>query len=301
MTNPTQPTPSISVVIPSWNSEQQLKLNLPSVIKAAKKVNAEIIIVDDASTQDQTRAYLRSLGSKIKYLQNDHNLGFVQTVNRGIAATQTDLVVLLNTDVAPDPACFLNARSYFEDDSLFALTFNSGQGRAGGYWTQGLLHHFPLNDRATKPAPSLWASGGQAMFDRHKWVNLGGLDPLYAPFYWEDVDLGYRAWAAGYQILWVPDCRCVHDHQLSVIKNSFTRRYINRIALRNQLLFVWKNIADTSLLFSHLVSLPRLLLLYPAAVLTALLKLPRALRQRQGAGRLRTRSDQTILKHWSHS
>ncbi|KKU46788.1 MAG: hypothetical protein UX64_C0001G0001 [Microgenomates group bacterium GW2011_GWC2_46_7] len=42
-------TPKVSVVIPSWNSESQLKQNLPYVFKAAAAVKAEIVVVDDAS------------------------------------------------------------------------------------------------------------------------------------------------------------------------------------------------------------------------------------------------------------
>lgn len=285
----------ISVVIPCWNSESQLKQNLPAVLIAAKKVSAEIIIVDDDSTLDNSKLYLSTLKG-VKYLQNSTNQGFTKTVNRGVGEATGEIIVLLNTDVAPEPGCFVQALTYFADPHVFAITFNSGEGWAEGRWEDGMLVHYPIRKNAIKPMPSLWASGGQAAFRRNLWQQLGGLDPLYAPFYWEDVDLGYRAWKAGYQILWVPDARCSHHHESSVIKNNFSSSYISRIALRNQLLFIWKNITDPALLGSHLARLPRLLYRYPAAVLSAIPSLPKVVAGRKGRSKL---TDTAVLSNWS--
>jgi len=51
--------PKISVVIPSWNSEKQMKQNLPYVYKAAARVDAEIIVVDDNSQYDDSWALMQ--------------------------------------------------------------------------------------------------------------------------------------------------------------------------------------------------------------------------------------------------
>lgn len=289
--------PTVSIIIPCWNSESQLKQNLPAVRTAAKKVSAEILIVDDASTLDNSKKYLATL-TGIKYLQNSTNQGFTKTVNRGVGEATGEIVILLNTDVAPEPDCFSRALPYFTDPTLFAVTFNSGEGWAEGRWEDGMLVHYPINKDAIKPMPSLWASGGQAAFRRNIWQKLGGLDPLYAPFYWEDVDLGYRAWKAGYQILWVPDARCSHHHEKSVIKNNFKPSYIGRIALRNQLLFIWKNITDPALLGSHFARLPRLLYRYPAAVLSAISFLPKVVAERKRGAKL---TDTAVLNIWSNN
>lgn len=286
---------SVSIIIPCWNSESQLKQNLPAVLIAAKKVSAEIIIVDDDSNQDNSKLYLSTLKG-VKYLQNSTNQGFTKTVNRGVGEATGEIIVLLNTDVAPEPDCFVQALTYFADPHVFAITFNSGEGWAEGRWEDGMLVHYPIRKNAIKPMPSLWASGGQAAFRRNIWQQLGGLDPLYAPFYWEDVDLGYRAWKAGYQILWVPDARCSHHHESSVIKNNFSSSYISRIALRNQLLFIWKNITDPALLGSHLARLPRLLYRYPTAVLSAIPSLPKVVAGRKGRSKL---TDTAVLNIWS--
>ena len=297
-----QKKPTVSVVIPSWNSEKQMKQNLPYVFAAAKKVSAEIVIVDDASAFDESAAYLKSLGNKIRFYENKPNEGFSFTVNRGVSLAKGDLIMLLNTDVRPSPDCFEKALKYFKDETVYALGFNSGEAWMGGEWKGGLFHHFkvePTDANKNTSNPSLWASGGQAAFSRKKWLALGGMDLLYKPFYWEDTDMGYRAWKRGWQVLWAPECKVVHDHQKSVIASNFTKEFVMQTAQRNQFFFIWKNISDTGMLLEHLVKLPYYCLKYPGPVGKALLALPRVLASRTKESRFWKRTDRDILSLWA--
>lgn len=294
--------PTVSVVIPSWNSESQLKQNLPYVFKATEAVKSEIVVVDDASTYDQSAKYLRSLGKKIRFYKNKTNGGFSYTVNRGVNLAKGDLIMLLNTDVRPSPDCFVKALKYFEHDDVYALGFNSGEAWMGGEWGGGLFHHFkvePTQTNKNRPNPSLWASGGQAAFSRSKWIELGGMDLLYKPFYWEDTDMGYRAWKRGWQVLWAPECHVVHDHQKSVIASNFTKEFVMNTAQRNQFLFIWKNISDPIFLLNHLIRLPYYLLKYPGPVFKAILLLPAVLSSRFREKRFWKRTDHAILSLWT--
>lgn len=293
---------SVSVVIPSWNSEAQMKQNLPYVFKAASAVKAEIVIVDDASAYDKSWDYMKSLGAKIRSYKNDTNLGYGATVNRGVELATGDIIMLLNTDVRPSPDCFSNALKYFSDDSVYAVTFNSREAWMGGEWAGGLFHHFkvePTDKNDNKVNPSLWASGGQAAFSRKKWLELGGMDLLYKPFYWEDTDMGFNAWKRGWQVLWAPDCRCVHDHQKSVIANNFTKEFVMNTAQRNQFLFIWKNVTDIKYLISHFLRLPYYFIKYPGPVSRALLMLPQTLAKRAKAQAAWVKKDREILRLWA--
>jgi len=294
--------PSVSIVIPAWNSEAQLKQNLPSVFAASKQVGAKIIVVDDFSTQDSTLSFLRSLGDQIQLIENPQNLGFAATVNRGVEISQSDIVVLLNTDVRPGQECFSACLKQFKNDDIFAVTFNSDNSWAGGNWSRGLLEHSRVKadkSNITRPNPSLWASGGQAAFSRKKWNELGGLDTMYAPFYWEDVDLGYRAWKRGWQIIWDPSARCVHDHTTSVISGNYQSSHIHSIAQRNQFLFVWKNIHDSKMIWSHLIHIPSFIKNYPKAFFAALALIVPALVGRRVEKSASVRSDSEILQIWN--
>jgi GT2 family glycosyltransferase len=293
---------SVSVVIPSWNSESQMKQNLPYVFAAAEKVNAEIVIVDDNSQYDNSAGYIKSLGKKVRFAENKSNGGFSETVNRGVKMAKGDLIMLLNTDVRPSPDCFIKALKYFEDSSVYAVGFNSQEAWMGGEWKGGLFHHFKVEPTETNKNlvnPSLWASGGQAAFSRDKWLELGGMDLLFKPFYWEDTDMGYNAWKRGWKVLWGPDCKCVHDHQKSVIANNFTKEFVMATAQRNQFLFIWKNITDTGFLLSHFLKLPYYLVKYPGPVLKAFTYIPQVLSKRAKAKMHWVKEDRDILKLWT--
>ena len=292
----------VSIVIPNWNSEKQLKQNLPFVFAAAEKVHAEIVVVDDNSSLDNSTGYLRSLGSKVRFYQNKENRGFSYTVNRGVGLAKGNIAILLNTDVRPSPDCFINCLKQFEDDSVFAVTFNSGEAWAGGKWEGGLLQHSkvePSSDNSNQVNPSLWASGGQAAFHKDKWQALGGMDLLYKPFYWEDVDLGYRAWKRGWKVVWDPKSKCVHDHGDSVIANNFSREFVRDTAQRNQFLFVWKNIRDGEMLWSHIMKIPSFIKNYPGPFFQAVRFILVALKGRRAEKHSSVRTDQDVLKIWN--
>ena len=138
---------TVSVVIPSWNSEKQLQQNLPFVFAAAAKVKAEIVIVDDHSQFDRSAFYLKSLGDKIRFYENRKNEGFSYTVNRGVKLAQGDIIMLLNTDVRPSPDCFVHALKYFADPSVYAVGFNSGEAWMGGEWQSSLFQHFKVEPK----------------------------------------------------------------------------------------------------------------------------------------------------------
>src|SRR4030095_3826855 len=96
----------------------------------------------------------------------------------------------------------------------------------------------------------LFACGGAAAYDRSLWVALGGLDPLYAPFYWEDVDLSWRARKRGWRIVHVPASVVHHEHS-ATIGSRFDARRVRIVYERNRLLFQWKNLTSMRLTASH--------------------------------------------------
>ena len=92
-------------------------------------------------------------------------------------------------------------------------------------------------------------------FRREEFLTLGGFDPLFSPFYWEDVDLSYRARKRGRRIVQVEDARVDHDHGRT-IGARFSRAEVATVYERNRLLFTWKNLTDPGLWRAHLAALP---------------------------------------------
>lgn len=250
---------NISVIIPNYNGEKVLKKNLPKVIEEVR--NAEVIVVDDAST-DGSLEVLNDFKSKIKVLKNEKNVGFSSAVNRGVEEAKGEIVILLNTDVIPERGFLAPLLSHFDDDKIFAVgcmdkSMEEGKtvlrGRGVGFWKRGFLIH---SRGDVSKNNTLWVSGGSSAFRKSIWEKLNGFNSLYNPFYWEDIDLSYRAVKSGYQILFEPKSIVVHEHEKGAIKTKFSSSKIKAIAYRNQFIFVWKNATDLSLRFSHLLWLP---------------------------------------------
>lgn len=263
----------VDIVIPSFNGRYLLEKHLPAVIKASPEVS-RIIIVDDKSVDD-TELYLEANFSNIKIIRNPHNLGFTKSVNRGVKESDSDFIVLLNNDVVPHPGYLTSALKYFSDKSIFAVTFNENQSSwPQVYWDQGKIGFVRGEDKKL-PHLSAWASGGSAIFRRNVWDKLGGFNEIYSPGYWEDIDLGWRAWKSGYKIVWDPSSVVDHQHESSFGK--LNRSYISLVRERNELLFHWQNITDKEYRTSHYAFLIRYTLTHPGylkVILAASRKLP---------------------------
>ncbi len=255
---------TISIIIPNYNGEELLKKNLSQVIEVCEYYESksnnlvEVIVVDDRST-DESVKLLRSFvennhsDMKVSFIEKEKNEGFASTVNIGVAKTVSDIVVLLNSDVNPEKDFLTFLIPHFTNEKVFAVacvdkSIENGRtvlkGRGIGKWEKGLLVHSAGELDKTN---TLWASGGSSAFKRDLWNKLGGFDTLYNPFYWEDIDLSYRALKSGYTIIFEKKSKVRHFHEEGAIKSKYSGFQIQCIAYRNQFIFAWKNATDLEL------------------------------------------------------
>src|SRR5688572_2370036 len=97
---PVDGSPRASVVVVTHNNLLFTKLCLHSVLAQTDDVAYELIVVDNASTDD-TPAYLRELASlnpHVRVICNDTNRGFAAANNQGLAIARGKVLVLLNND-----------------------------------------------------------------------------------------------------------------------------------------------------------------------------------------------------------
>jgi glycosyltransferase involved in cell wall biosynthesis len=98
--------------------------------------------------------------------------------------------------------------------------------------------------------PCFYGGGGSSAFDRRKFLELGGFDPLFEPFYLEDTDLGYMAWKRGWKVLYQPRSVVWHEHR-GTIGRRFSATEVRRALDKNFVLWTWKNIHEWPRLASH--------------------------------------------------
>ena len=258
---------SVSVVIPSYKGKALLEKNLPFLLRALACHSApvEIIIVDDAGGDD-TGEFIRKRYPDIVLLENEANLGFAGTINRGFLVARYEIVLALNNDIQVGEDLFARTLCRFDDPELFSVTpdmIDPARGEsqsltrleAGVCWYK--TRNLQLRDLPdlTGEVPIFFGSGGASFYDREKLLDLGGFDPIYHPFYVEDVDLSYRAWKSGWKCLFDPTTTVYHETS-STILTLHRKRKIKFIGDRNRTLFLWLNITDPLLIARYFLGLP---------------------------------------------
>ncbi len=292
-----------SIIIPCYNTRNLIRRNLPSVLAAARyKKNQidEVILIDDASPDDSAQVVEKEFPT-IKLIRHRVNRGFSASVNTGARAAKGNLLVLLNTDVIPEKDFLVSALRRFKNPSIFAVSLHEvGYAWARGYFKDGFINHEQgVGD--TKLHETFWVSGGSAVYRRDYWMALGGMDEkLLGPFYWEDIDLSYRAAKRGFLNVWDPNAMVTHKHESTISKLS--KEYVARIRERNQLLFVWKNITSPILFRKHLIGLFQRVVKHPGylrIVIMALGRLRILLRARRRETKESRLSDEAIFAKFS--
>lgn len=261
----------INVVIPNYNGARLIEKNLPKVAASLHHyADAVITIVDDGSVDDDYSELEKFVSDfkkhsmvHIKLLRHTPNQGFSSTVNQGAFDRESDFIVLLNSDVAPAPDFLKSSLKILqEDERVFGVgsmdkSIESGKaflrGRGIGVFKKGFLVH---KRGEIDKKNSLWISGGSSVIRTALFKKIGGFDEAFNPFYWEDIDLSYRALKSGYTLVFNKESVVEHFHEDGAIQKNFRKTTISQIAYRNQFMFVWKNITDGLYMFQHIIYLP---------------------------------------------
>lgn len=239
----------ISVVIPVYKQTDLFLENLKNNVFFLN--NCQIIVVNDDPTTDLQ--FILKAFPYIQLIQNAYNLGFSGAVNVGLQKVKGTYVFLLNSDVRLQDDSFKKALTHFSDTSVFAVSFAQKEkngsivGKNAWYWKNGFFHHIAHPNHLL--GITAWAEGGACIIDAKKLNKLNGFDEQYNPFYWEDVDLSYRAWKSGYKVLFDPAIVVEHNHETTI--HTYFASSMKKIAFRNQLLFVWANISDQTYRKNH--------------------------------------------------
>lgn len=289
--------PPVSLIIPNFNGAKLLKENLPTVQAAllAYPGGGRLIVVDDGSS-DESLEVLRTLFPDVECVVHPENRGFSEAIHSGVQAATDEVLILLNSDVQPEPDFIAPLVARLQDDHVFAVqsAIRVDQPETHPYclsryaFRLGALKRLPTPDLGREGWMCLYASGGSMAVSRSKFLQLGGFLSLLKPFYWEDFDLGLRAWRRGWETWLEPQSLVLHQEKGS-IRDHVKKRKIRWALQRNKLLAEWIHYPAWSLLLTAPARILIRLLLklisgdvgYASALGSALSKLPEVLKIRR--------------------
>ena len=246
----------VAVVILNWNGKHWLEKFLPSVITHNNNDLAEIIIADNASTDDSL-SFLKTTYPKIKTILLNKNYGFTGGYNKALAQLENEYFVLLNSDIEVSPNWIEPIIRLMDSDKKIAacqpkiLSYNNKEyfeyaGASGGYidWLAYPFCRGRIMDTLEKDTGQyddakkvFWASGACMFVRSEVYKKMNGLDESFFA-HMEEIDLCWRMQNEGYDIWVEPLSKVYHVGGGTLQTDNPKKTYLN---FRNSLFMILKN------------------------------------------------------------
>lgn len=244
----------ISIIIVNYNTGELLKECLRSIFSKVKKINFEILVIDNNSSDNSLEIAKKEL-SGVNLITNKNNLGFAGANNQGIKIANGKYIFLLNPDTVilnkslNDIVKFMD--NHPEIGACGPLVLNSDnsmqrQCKRGvpDFWNSfsyysGLWNLFPksrwwknkfggyflLNKPDDKACEVDCLSGAAIIFRRNLIEKIGLLNEKYV-MYWEDVEWCFRIKKNGWKVYYFPSFKILHyggasGSQIHALKNLY--------------------------------------------------------------------------------
>lgn len=236
---------NLSIVIVNWNSREDLKRCLASVLKYTRDISFEIVVIDSGSFDGCDRM-LSEHYPQVRFVQSAANLGFAKANNRAFEETTGETVLFLNPDtevVASAVGTLYLALHSLPNAGLVGgkLLNSDGTLQSSCVLSMPTLANQLLNSeflRTRWPKSRLWGmaplfaegshareveaiSGACLMVRRATFEKVGRFSEDYF-MYAEDVDLAYKVRSAGCVNYYVPDATVMHHGGNSSAQASST-------------------------------------------------------------------------------
>ncbi len=258
----------LSIIIVNYNVKEFIQNLLHSIAKAARNIQYETIIVDNASN-DGSVEFLKEKYPEVKLIANKENLGFSKANNLGLKIAKGKYFLLLNPDTLLREDTLQKMIEFFKtvpDAGMAGCKILNPDGSLQlacrrsfpGPWTSfckvtGLSTLFPkskifarynltyLDENQTYEVDAI--SGSFMMLKKEVFDNIGGLDEDFF-MYGEDLDLCYRVQKSGYKVYYVHSTQIIHYKGESTKRSSIDETKIFYDAMN---LFVKKHLSGSFL------------------------------------------------------
>jgi len=247
----------LSVIIVNYNVKHFLEQCLCSVREAATGLQAEVIVVDNNSS-DNSLEYLQPRFPSVCFIANIENTGFARACNQGLRQSTGKYILFLNPDTIVPEDCFTKCIDFFEshpDAGALGIKMLDGSGRflkeskrafpspmTSLYKLFGLSKLFPrsktfskyhlghLDENENNEVDVL--AGAFMMIKKEVLDKVGSFDETFF-MYGEDVDLSYRIQKAGFKNYYFAGSSIIHFKGESTRKGTmnYVRMFYNAMSI----------------------------------------------------------------------
>lgn len=253
---------NVAVVVLNWNGSEMLRRFLPSVLEHSRGEGIEIVVADNASTDDSC-AVVEKEFPEVRLIRLDRNYGFADGYNKAFQQIEAKYVVLLNNDIEVGKDWLQPMVEYLDKHADVAAcqpkilnwrvkTCFEYAGAAGGFidrygypFCRGRVLDEIEEDRGQYDfAESIfWASGAALFIRLDVYREVGGLDGRFFA-HMEEIDLCWRLHSRGYRIVCLPLCEVYHVGGATLQTSNPKKTFLN---FRNNLLMLYKNLPQSEL------------------------------------------------------
>ena len=250
----------LSIIIVSFNSSALLKDCLDSLYKNPFSGGFEILVVDNASSDGSVEMIKKNF-PKVRLFKNDRNIGFAAANNLAIKSSQSEYILLINSDCEVYKDSIGSLISFIDDNKdigivgpqiinsdgsiqfscrRFPSIFDAGMHTV----LTNIIPDNPFSRRykltninRDEPFEVDWVSGSCMLIRRKALADTGYLDESYF-MYVEDTDLCFQMWKKGWKVFYYPHVKILH-HIGGSTKGSAV---LSSIRMQKSVLyFFWKN------------------------------------------------------------
>jgi hypothetical protein len=233
----------LSIIIPSFNTQDLLEVCLNSIVKFTKNCQYEIIIIDNASSYDvqkQINNFKIKTKTRVILIKNSSNLGFAKACNQGIKTSCGEFILFLNSDTKlvdnslQKSLNFLNNNQNFDILGCQLLNSNKTIQPSAGFFPKlrqiflmmFFIDDIPLINRLINPYHQNrisfykktqkvdWVTGAFLFARADVLKKINGFDEDYF-MYAEEVDLCFRAKKSGFEVVYYPGAKIIHLKEAS--------------------------------------------------------------------------------------